>query len=567
VRQLGCHKTRPDGQQLWLFTRHDSCSQTRVRRIAVVLSLLLFVACGPDSIGGAGEDADPYTLTQTFEPHRRAPRVDMILVVDDSPSMRPFTDRWAQNLDAIAQVIEADDVAADIRIAITTTSVPGPTCNGKRARGGEPVLDSCRSNLEDFVGSDEHGELGGSVEDLAAICEEVCTLDEIPRVPSPGSDDHDLHALAVRPWIEAPNNPTGGNLDGVELAEALACAGLQGFNGCKYESPIEAAARMVEHMADPNHPMSEFRRADAMLMIVTLGDEDDCSHSDASATIFDPAGDRTFWADPEAAEPTSAVCINAGLACDEQSCELVDHALGGTPTGDSANAVLKSTSRLHDALVAAGEFDDPPWVPYVASIGGFLNTGAVHYASPESGLNEDEQVYFDGFGVLPGCVAPQMEPAPMLRAGPGGRLAAAGSQYAQYSICDANWSPVMEVFAAHILLGPPPWCMAFDCVANLDPSSAVLEPDCVLEELDYRATPTRLPSCERDETGWVIDPQTMNYVVPPGADACWVSLTDDDMSSECVHEELPGEIKVARRPGSPLPYDSVYQLRCRPCED
>jgi hypothetical protein len=539
-----------------------------MRRILAVPALALLVACGPDSISGGEQESDGYTLTQTFEPDHRAPRVDMILVVDDSPSMRPFTSRWAQNVGAFANVIEADEVNADIRIAITTTSVPGPTCEGPRALGGEPVLDSCLAHLEDFVGADEHGELGGSVEDLASICEEVCTLPEIPRVPSRGSDDHDLHSLAVRPWIEAPNNPTGGNLDGVELAEALACAGLQGFSGCKYESPIEAAARMVEHMGDPDHPMSEFRRADAALMILTVGDEDDCSHSDAAATIFDPAGARTFWPDPEAAEPTSAVCINAGLECDEEGCALTDHALDGTSTDDPASAVLTSTSRLHDALVAAGEFDVEPWVPYVASIGGFLLDGQVYYTPPEPGLSEDQQLYLDSFGVLPGCADPDV------RAAPGGRLAAAGTQDARWSICHPDWSSALEVFAEHTGPGIQPKCIAFDCVADLEPDSELLEPDCVVEELDYQGTAINLPTCVRDEAGWAIDPQTNNYAVPEGAHACWIWQTDanqltssyyDDMSIECADAELPGEIRIARRPGSLLPYDSVYQLRCRPC--
>ncbi|HVI00147.1 MAG TPA: hypothetical protein VM869_15630 [Enhygromyxa sp.] len=535
-----------------------------MRRLAITPALML-VACGPDLVsGGEGSEdelADGRTLVQVIEPYGRARRIDLILVIDDSPSMRPFTERWAVNLAAFADVLEAQDVAADVRVAVTTTSVPGPTCAGARAHGGEPMLDSCRAHLEDFVGADEHGELGGSVEDLAAICEAHCSVDAIPIIPSPGRDDHDLDALAVRPWIEAPGNPFGGNLDGIELAEALTCAGLQGFAGCAFESPIEAAARMVEHMADPNHPMFEFRRPDAALSIVTIGDEDDCSHPASSATIFDPDGERIFWSDPQAAEPTSAVCINAGLECDGQSCALTDHALDGSPTDDPTQAVLTPTRRLEDALAAAGEFDKPPFVPVVSSIGGYTPNGEVFYSPPGPDLDDEEQLYLDGFGVLPGCQASAPDPTSSLRAGPGGRLAEIVTFDSLYSICDSDWSTALEVFFPSIPQPIKPNCIEFECVA-----------DCVLEEVDYADARTAVPSCMRDESGWLIE--DYNFVVPDGADSCWVWQTDasgltsdpaDDMSDECVDAGRPGEIKIARRPGHPLPYDSVYELRCRPC--
>jgi hypothetical protein len=549
-----------------------------MRRLALTPALVL-IACGPEttsgSDGGEGPLADGRTLTQPFEPYRRAPRIDMILVIDDSPSMRQFSERWALNLGAFADVIEAEDLVADVRVAITTTSVPGPTCTGARARGGEPMIDSCRAHLEDFVGADEHGELGGTVEDLAASCTDRCSFDEIPRTLSPGRDEHDLGSLAVRPWIEPPHNPFGGNLDGIEFAEALVCAGLQGFVGCTYESPIEAAARMVEHIADPSHPMFEFRRPDAALYIVMIGDEDDCSHPEDSATIFDPDGERIFWPDPQAAAPTSAVCINAGLECDEQGCALTDHALDGSPTDDPTKAVLTPTSRLQDAFAAAGEFEEPPYVPVIASIGGYTSNNQLFYTPPGPDLSDEEQLYFDGFGVLPGCIAAAPEPAPPLRAGPGGRLAQVSTPDNVFSICALDWSPALEIFGPGIQPGPPPVCMNFECVANLDPDAPVLVPDCVVEEIDYSGARTPLPSCVRDAAGWVIDPETHDYRLPDGANSCWVWQTDaeqqnsdpaDDPSDECVYDGLPGEVKIARRSGHPLPYDSTYELRCRPCE-
>jgi hypothetical protein len=556
------------------------------RCLALALALLApLVACGPDkaSLEGSetsGETGDEFddgrTLVQALEPPYRPRRLDLILIVDDSPSMRPFTETWAQNARAFGEALEAAHPVVDIRVAITTTSVPGPACPEPEASGGEPVLTSCRAHLEDFVGLDEHGELGGGIEDLTTVCETACSLDELPLVPSPGADEHDLDDLELRPWIEGPRNPFGGNLDGVGLPQALACAGLRGFTGCRFESPIEAAARMVEHMSDPGHPLSEFRRPDATLGIITIGDEDDCSHPDSSATIFDPAGERTFWPDPGATEAPSAVCINAGLDCDDQGCALTDHALDGSPTGDPASAVLTATTRLHEALEAAGELDVDPWAPVIANIGGYRVDGSVVYTPPGPGLSAEDQLYLDGFGVLPGCQAAGPEPDSLLRAGPGGRLAAAGDPNDQFSICAPDWTPALGLSVGWGGPQPAPWCIEFACVEDLEPASALFVPDCVVEQIDYDDTRTALPACLRDEAGWVIDPETYNYALPASEDACWAWRTDtdgslsedpyDDAAAYCLDLGHAGEIVVARRLGTYLPYDSTYELRCRPCE-
>jgi hypothetical protein len=38
------------------------------------------------------------------------------------------------------------------------------------------------------------------------------------------------------------------------------------------------------------------------------------------------------------------------------------------------------------------------------------------------------------------------------------------------------------------------------------------------------------------------------------------------MSDYCVDQGAPGEVVIVRRPGSYFPYDSVHELRCRPCD-
>lgn len=428
-----------------------------------------------------------------------------MLVVDDSPSMRGFQSTWAANVGAFVEALGAEDTLVDLRVAVTTTSVAGSACEGA---GGEPLVDSCLAHLDDFVGPDEHGEHGGGELDLAELCTGACNLTTIPRVPSPGSDDGDHSQLAIRPWLESSFNPFGGNLDEVGLVEALTCVGMRGFGGCRYESPIEAAARMVEHMSDPQHPMAAFRRPEAALAFVVVTDEDDCSHDAAAAEQLGLDGDGP-----------SAICVEASVDCDEGGCALIDP------------SALASPDRLTEALVAAGESD-----AIVLALGGVTDVGTLDY-DPEPD-DPAAAAYALAFGMGPGCVG-----ADGRMAAPPGRIAELVE--ASQSICSDDWSPILAPFVGW---GGPqiaPVCVGLECVD-----------DCVFEAVDREGERVALPQC---------GPQ---FEVPAGADACWSLPTEvDEIAPECVDAEASGELFVARAAGRYLPYDSVYELRCAPCAD
>jgi hypothetical protein len=255
---------------------------------------------------------------------------------------------------------------------------------------------------------------------------------------------------------------------------------------------------------------------------------------------------------------------------------LQDHALDGSATEDPSAAVLTPVARLEAALLAAGEYEVEPWDPYVASIGGYRSNGQVQYSSPTLGVEDDEQAYLDAFGVLPGCETPQPFGAPLLRAGPGGRLAAATSEGSTFSICDDDWTQALDPLASRMRDVLRPWCIEFECVADRSPDDPLLEPDCVFEEVDDAAQRWPVPTCERDADGWRIDPLTHECVIPADADTCWVWRTDaegltetptDDTYIACSDRGWLGNVQLARRPGGArLPYDSHYELRCRPCE-
>jgi len=68
------------------------------------------------------------------------------------------------------------------------------------------------------------------------------------------------------------------------LGETFACMAALGTNGCGFEQPFEAARRAL----DGSHPENDgFLRDEAMLLVVVLTDEDDCSARDTM--LFDPS--------------------------------------------------------------------------------------------------------------------------------------------------------------------------------------------------------------------------------------------------------------------------------------
>ena len=483
-------------------------------------------------------------LGMIYQPQQ--PRLgDVLIVIDDSGSMTSFQDSLAANLSAFAQVFETGNL--DVRVAITTTSVPGPTCAGPLARGGELLTDSCLAAPSQAF--EAAGEFSSELVDQRAVCSNACTQQNIALRPSPLGDYGET--LAIRPWLEPNNNSYGGNLPAeLSFEQALTCVGLRGFGGCEFESPLAAATRALEHMNSPGDPAYGFLRDDAPLLILFIGDEDDCSHNAASATIFDPAGERVFWSNPAAQAPSSAVCHNAGTACDASGCMPLDRDLQGQPTAAYEQAALRSLIEFEarlDTLRLEREVS-------VTVVGGVAQTGALQWPA------SNDDAWIEAFGWGPGC-----ENAMGQRAQPPGRLyQLMSADDAAYSICGSDWSVALQGLAGWGGPQPLPWC------GPMGP----LEVDCEVIVRTASNEIWTLPACLRDEQGFVIDASTNDYTAPGDADRCYVLLNDpagltedssDDVSDYCVDHDHQIELKIAARPGTlPLPRDSVFELICDP---
>lgn len=221
---------------------------------ALLLPSLLAAACQfPVSIGDL-------PVVQRQAAVRLAPveRADILLVVDNSPSLGGVggrQERFAQALRESAALLPA---LGSVHFATVTTDL-----------GAGPLAPlGCRP------GGD-----GGSLRATANPNRDARCPGAAPGGGIDGDDFLDLDFTARR-----------DNLMGRTLEDALACLALAGGDGCAFEQPLEAMRRALLAGARPE---SGFLRQDAVLVVIFLTDEDDCSAEDASA-VFDVRARREW---------------------------------------------------------------------------------------------------------------------------------------------------------------------------------------------------------------------------------------------------------------------------------
>ncbi len=472
------------------------------------------------------------------------PKVDVLLIIDDSPSMGQESETLAANLRSFMHVYEQSLRILDYRIAVTTTSVSVPHCTGT-ASDGRLVDTPCQNRLDDFVAAPSHE---SDALDLQSVCLDTCRLTKLPlqntfvageKLPRP------------RPWLQRErgrhNYP-----DDVDPGDMLACMGLVGVGGCVYESPLEAAARALRRMQDETDPSFGFMRNDAALFVLFIGDEDDCSARPEHAQMFDPDGDRAFW---EGNEPSSAICWNAATACGGGPGTYDDcGAADWTPKrqlGGPEDAVLHPVDKYIELLQ---QIED-----HKQSRTGFRTqrvfTSAVA-GVPQGYISGQDIVYQDSqdpnfqsaFGIGVGCSSVAGE------ATPPARIRAITESFHEFdrgmvSTCGTNWTRALACVPG----GPPrvDRCIR-GCVRDMDRTTSRLEPDCTLTQGPSNGVGTGppIPTCIPDaKRGWGF---------PTGADACVRWLVDaagetaslaDDMSLDCVDDGSNLEYIIERTVG------------------
>ncbi|MEE9382608.1 MAG: vWA domain-containing protein [Nannocystaceae bacterium] len=269
-------------------------------------------------------------------------KIDLLFVIDNSGSMGEEQANLARNFPNLIQQLEnlqegGENAKVDVNILVTTTDMGHTACSGTTPEAGDPVTTGCNERIGSF-------DAWGNIPAAHAACTDVC--------------EEDVNITGSRPFIhfKAGGNgnvedvePKDVNGDGVAdsaVAQALACLGPQGIDGCGFEGHLEAMMQAIDPNAAHNTAEKPFLRDGAMLAIAFATDEADCSVNEgANPELFDREGDKAFWeTNPENGKPgmTSAICWNAGTECDDNG--------DGTYECSSREGELRPLDRYRDYL-------------------------------------------------------------------------------------------------------------------------------------------------------------------------------------------------------------------------
>jgi hypothetical protein len=211
------------------------------RSSLVLLALLLAPACGPNAQGVGDDDDDgPDGGTGGIDASvsEQCRRMDLVFVIDDSGSMQEEQNSLATNFPMFADVLNDYTLSSgehlDYRAAITTSGITASfTIAPPQIPGFPPIPPIMQSQ----VGA--NGKF-----------RQTCGM--------------------TRPWLE-PTDPM--------MATTFACAARVGTSGPAIEMPLRAAELAVTDTVNAG-----FVRDDALLGIVLITDEDDCSRRNNNFT-------------------------------------------------------------------------------------------------------------------------------------------------------------------------------------------------------------------------------------------------------------------------------------------
>jgi len=499
--------------------------------------------------------------------------VDILFVIDDSGSMAEEQELLSKNFESFINVLEADDVKANYRLAITTTDAGNPRCPKADTTplNGSFELSSCvdRVGLGHFLFTGVDPAI-----DAEETCTNFCDLTDADLIIKETATDND-ETPKRRPWLQNIEGET--NLpDGVTTVQAFQCFGPQGVAGCGFESHLESMYKAFVRADTTGEDNFDFLRDQAILSVVFVTDEADCSYNDAHKDVF--TTNKVLWNDPEDPVPTSALCWRAGVKCVGDTagydrCDPDNVDSEGVSGASGADAVLHPLDRyltqLDDIELAKREYDSTAEV-LVALIGGVPpgydgDKSEIPYSK---GPDDDELV--EQFGIDSGCnSAGGGSAVPPVRLRDFAEHFQVGDDTNIFSVCDPNYSPALKAIADKIRDQIKPACMP-ECIKDTDTTTPQLDFDCtLLQENIATGTSVNIPLC--DKSG--------NTFVPPGdATVCYIGLADpggitdtedDDMSQECIDDGWNLEFKVFYDgpPDAGTTVSAVCQLSDLPGED
>jgi len=254
------------------------------------------------------------SCSSTVQPTMIDPRlhkdVDILFVIDNSPSMAPKQRVLATAIPQFISTIDA--TGANYHVGIVTTdlgfNVPDGTATGKQFPKN-PILACNTAAGDDGVLQNQPCTSRGLQGEALAACQALCPD---PQYGPRGG----VRYIAKEDGItNVPSKTVGG----VDLGPQLAfqCLSLVGDTGCAIEQPLEAARRALD-----NHRLDNqgFNRSTSVLAVIFITDEDDCSVQAMKRELLNPATLHTT----EPSCTSGAQSVNAQCYNDDYRCMALD---------------------------------------------------------------------------------------------------------------------------------------------------------------------------------------------------------------------------------------------------
>jgi hypothetical protein len=347
--------------------------------------------------------------------------LDILFIIDNSGSMGEEQQNLAANFPYLIQKIrdlkDKDEmlVNADVNIMVTTTDFDHPLCKPFQKPDytpakGAPINTACNSRLERFE---------PLVDGAGPSFTQACTLG-CPEGAAAVPDGPFIHFNLEN------NNIVGFDGSGDAVADALACIGPQGIDGCGMEATLETMLQALDPGKPWNGGVNPFLRPDAVLAIIVVTDEEDCATRDYAYFDKNNANNpqyNQYWEDlPNMpgvkGDPTSAVCWNAGTNCTDsdangiyESCVAADKMVL-QPTNRYINYLKETLIKgKNKQVVMLGILGVPPVTahndkpPFQPTAGGVFSLEYRDWL-PSDILMGDPKTAADkqyDFGIGPGC--------------------------------------------------------------------------------------------------------------------------------------------------------------------
>lgn len=541
------------------------------------------VACqGPDALAScqaaAGNAAAAGIGAQTtmwiFVPPRR--QLDLVFMIDDSPSMAPKVSKLAQQFPRLIQALRDpnDGRYPDLRVAIingdlgTGGAYPGGAC------GPSASLDASRG----------FGDLG--------------------NFHMPGAADCGVTPGAL--WLEYAWKPVSYDA-ALELGDVFGClANNLGASGCALEHQLQslafALASPTLHQSQNGGLQNTFLRPDADLGLAILSDEDDCSAASNGGMFGDKPelrGEATSLrcatrahqcggknlSDGPPGYPTSAPFEASFADCGARTdaCPNADAGSAGTdtsvPTPCSPLEDVREMARKLKSLKA-----DPEYKIMVTGIFGWPRDNQTMARAkykidlvPGPGPEDLDQQQGPLWDVWPVCYDPDHEPADPATfdaeawawgARGGLRLSAFIDEFGEngikHSICERDFAPAMNAFGRKLIADYRNPCIERKLM-DVDPAVPGLQPDCRVayrlpqrdastNQITFVESPDSLPRCP---TGATPDTVTSD---------CWSLIIDN---GKCPRDGQLVQVlrPEAARADAPLPAGTKIGFHCWACPD